>query len=314
MKVALKIAYIGSDFYGSQTQPGLRTVEGELRRCLEEIGAIKPKTKVALAGRTDAGVHALEQVAAFEAADPKMTAPRIVNSKLPDDLWAYARAEVPDDFDPRRHATSREYRYLLYAPGVIERRMMEFAPQFLGTHDFTNFSSVEQGKYPVRTVKKLEITKKGDIYLIDIEADSFLWNMVRKIVTALRLVGENKRPNELDHTHVRPGVPGRHTAGAGGRPLSEECQLRGHRLGRGGLFAAAGAAADDALVRMAIHNGRGIPGIPGRHAMKACPRLQGWPAPLNERPAPLAAAVINCWRTSADDVFMAFLARKPRIA
>ncbi|HEY3272838.1 MAG TPA: tRNA pseudouridine(38-40) synthase TruA [Methanocella sp.] len=217
MKVALKIAYIGTDFYGSQTQPGLRTVEGELRRCLEDIGVIKPKTKVALAGRTDAGVHALEQVVAFEAADPRLSAPRIVNSKLPVDLWAYARAEVPDDFDPRRHATSREYRYLLYAPGIIERRMTEFTPQFLGTHDFSNFSSVEPGKYPVRTIKKLEITKTGDIYLIDVEADSFLWNMVRKIVTALRLVGENKRPNDwigrmFDPAHPE-GIPPAPAAG-----------------------------------------------------------------------------------------------------
>lgn len=103
---------------------------------------------------------------------------------------------MEEDFDPRRHATSREYRYILYAPDVIERRIKEFAPRFLGTHDFTNFSSVEPGKYPVRTVKKLEITRRGDFYVIDIEADSFLWNMVRKIVTALRLVGENKRPND----------------------------------------------------------------------------------------------------------------------
>jgi tRNA pseudouridine38-40 synthase len=217
VKVALKIAYIGSDFKGSQTQPGLRTVEGELRRCLEAAGALKPKTKVALAGRTDAGVHALEQVAVFEAADPKMTAPRIVNAQLPDDLWAWARAEVPDDFDPRRQALSREYRYILYAPGVIERRLIEFAPQFLGTHDFTNFSSVEPGKYPVRTVNKLEITKKGDTYVIDVAADSFLWNMVRKIVTALRLVGENKRPNDwigrMFDPAYREGIPPAPAAG-----------------------------------------------------------------------------------------------------
>jgi tRNA pseudouridine38-40 synthase len=217
VKVALKIAYIGTDFYGSQTQPGLRTVEGELRRCLEEIGAIKPKSKVALAGRTDAGVHALGQVAAFEVADPKLTAPRIVNSKLPDDLWAYARAVVPDDFDPRRQALSREYRYILYARGVIGRRLLEFAPQFLGTHDFSNFSSVEPGKYPVRTVTKLEITQKGDTYLIDIAADSFLWNMVRKIVTALRLVGENKRPNDwierMFDPAYREGIPPAPAAG-----------------------------------------------------------------------------------------------------
>jgi tRNA pseudouridine38-40 synthase len=217
VKVALKIAYIGTDFYGSQSQPGLRTIEGELRRCLAEIGAITAKTKVAMAGRTDAGVHALEQVIAFEAADPKLTAPRIVNSRLPDDIWAYARAEVPDDFDPRRQALSREYRYILYAPDVIGRRMLEFAPQFLGTHDFTNFSSIEPGKYPVRTISKIDISKRGDIYLIDIEADSFLWNMVRKIITGLRLVGENKRPNDwighmFDPAH-REGIPPAPAAG-----------------------------------------------------------------------------------------------------
>jgi len=217
LKVALKIAYIGTDFYGSQAQPGLRTVEGELRKALAAAGAITPKTKVALAGRTDAGVHALGQVAAFEVADPKLTAPRIVNSQLPDDLWAYARAEVPEAFDPRRDATSRGYRYILYAPGVIERQMTEFAPQFLGAHDFTNFSSVEPGKYAVRTVKKLEITKKGDLYFIDVEADAFLWNMVRKIVTGLRLVGENKRPGDwighmLDPAY-REGIPPAPAAG-----------------------------------------------------------------------------------------------------
>lgn len=217
MKVALKIAYLGTDFYGSQAQPGLRTVESELRKGLEEVGAIKPKTKIAMSGRTDAGVHALCQVVAFEAADTRLTAPRIVNSKLPKDLWAYSRADVSDDFDPRRDPTSREYRYMLYAPDVIERRIKEFSGRFLGTHDFTNFSSIEPGKYPVRTVKKIDVTKRGDFYIIDIEADSFLWNMVRKIVTALRLVGENKRPNDWIERMFDPtydeGIPPAPAAG-----------------------------------------------------------------------------------------------------
>jgi tRNA pseudouridine38-40 synthase len=218
MKVALKVAYIGTDFYGSQAQPGLRTVEGELRRCLTEVGATGPKARLSFSGRTDAGVHALCQVVALEAADPRLAAPRIVNSKLPDDLWAYARAEVPDGFDPRRHALSREYRYLLYAPGVIERRIKELAPKLRGTHDFTNFSSVEPGKSPVRTIKRIEVVKRGDFYVIDVEADSFLWNMVRKIVTGLRLVGENKRPSDwidrmLDPAGFREGLPPAPAAG-----------------------------------------------------------------------------------------------------
>jgi len=217
VKSAIKIAYIGTDFYGSQAQPGLRTVEGELRRALEGVGAIVPKGKIAMSGRTDAGVHALCQVVSFEPADPKLVAPRIINSKLPPDLWAYAKADVVEDFDPRRHAISREYRYILYAPDVMENRLREFALRIIGTHNFTNFSTVELGKNPVRTVRRIEVTKMGDIYLIDIEADSFLWNMVRKIVTALRLVGGNKRPNDwierMFDPAYREGIPPAPAAG-----------------------------------------------------------------------------------------------------
>jgi len=217
VKSAIKIAYIGTNFYGSQSQPGLRTVEGELRRALEGAGTIAPKAKIALSGRTDAGVHALCQVASFEPADPKLTAPRIINSKLPPDLWAYAKADVANGFDPRRHATGREYRYILYAPEVIEGQLREFAPQITGTHDFTNFSSVEPGKNPIRTVRRIEVTKRGDLYLIDIEADSFLWNMVRKIITALRLVGSREKPNDWIERMFDPsyseGIPPAPAAG-----------------------------------------------------------------------------------------------------
>ena len=212
MRTALKIAYIGTDFYGSQAQPGLRTVDGELKRALVELGIIGEKAKVELSGRTDAGVHALCQVASFKSTNEKLIEPRIINSKLPKDLWVYAKAAVSDDFDPRRDPVSRTYRYILYAPDVIERRIVEYAKMFIGTHDFTNFSSVEANKNPVRTVKNISVVKRGDLYVIDITADSFLWNMVRKIVTGLRLVGSNKRPaqwiEEMFHpeTH-REGIP-----------------------------------------------------------------------------------------------------------
>ncbi len=212
LKCAYKLAYIGTGFSGSQVQPGRRTVEGELRKGLAEKGIIGEKTKVEFSGRTDAGVHALGQVIAFAPLSDKLTDPRIINSVLPADVWVYAKADVPDDFDPRRHAVSRTYRYLLYAPDVIERRIVTHSQLFLGTHDFTNFSSVEPNKNPVRTVKSLSATKCGDMYVIDIEADSFLWNMVRKIVTGLRLVGSNKRPAQwieqmLKPDEYREGIP-----------------------------------------------------------------------------------------------------------
>lgn len=187
-------------------------MEGELKKGLVEKGIIVEKTKVEFSGRTDAGVHALGQVIAFRPLNDKLAEPRIINSVLPNDIWVYAKAEVPDDFDPRRGATSRTYRYLLYAPDVIERRILTYSQLFLGTHDFTNFSSVEPNKNPVRTIKSISVTKRSDIYVIDIEADSFLWNMVRKVVTGLRLVGSNKRPAQWIEQMLKPdehreGIP-----------------------------------------------------------------------------------------------------------
>jgi len=157
-------------------------------------------------------VHALGQVIAFTPLNVKLTGPRIINSALPEDVWVYAKADVPDDFDPRRQAASRTYRYLLYAPDVVERRIAACSQLFSGTHDFTNFSSIEPGKNPVRTVKSISAIKRGDLYVIDVEADSFLWNMVRKIVTGLRLVGSNKRPAQwvermLKPDEYREGIP-----------------------------------------------------------------------------------------------------------
>jgi tRNA pseudouridine38-40 synthase len=212
MKTALKLAYIGTDFSGSQAQPGRRTVEGELKKGLIEKGIIGEKSKVEFSGRTDAGVHALGQVVSFKPLKPGLAEPRIINSVLPDDLWTYAKAEVADDFDPRRHAASRTYRYLLYAPDAIERRIITHSRLFLGTHDFTNFSSVEPNKNPVRTIKNITVAKRGDFYVIDVEADSFLWNMVRKVVTGLRLVGSNKRPAQWIELMLKPdehreGIP-----------------------------------------------------------------------------------------------------------
>ncbi len=218
LKIAFKLAYIGTEFSGSQAQPGRRTVEGELKSALINKGIIGEKTKVEFSGRTDAGVHALGQVASFKALDEKLAEPRIVNSVLANDLWVYARAGVPDGFDPRRNAVSRTYRYILYAPDVIERRIVRYASLFEGTHDFRNFSSVEPKKNSVRTIKAIRAVKRGDLYVIDVEADSFLWNMVRKIVTGLRLVGSNKRParwveNMLKPEEYREGIPPAPAAG-----------------------------------------------------------------------------------------------------
>lgn len=218
LKYAYKLAYIGTGFSGSQAQPGRRTVEGELRSGLIGRGVLGDTARIEFAGRTDAGVHALGQVIAFSPLDARLAEPRIMNSALRDDLWVYARAEVPDDFDPRRAASGRAYRYLLYAPDADQGCMAEASRRFAGTHDFTNFSSVEPGRSPVRTIRRISIERHGDLYAIDVEADSFLWNMVRKIVTGLGLVGTGERPGEwigqmLEPSAHREGVPPAPAAG-----------------------------------------------------------------------------------------------------
>jgi tRNA pseudouridine38-40 synthase len=211
-KVALKIAYIGTNFSGSQSQPVRRTVEGELKKSLVGLGAIGDGAKLGFSGRTDAGVHALGQVVAFKPLNEKLAEPRVINSMLPDDLWAYAKADVPDDFDPRRDATGRAYRYILYAPEVVEERAIEGSKLFIGKHDFSNFATIESNKSPIRTVSTIDISKHGDLYFIDISADSFLWNMVRKIVTGLTIVGSGERDLEwlerlLKPDEYREGIP-----------------------------------------------------------------------------------------------------------
>ncbi|MDF1531560.1 MAG: tRNA pseudouridine(38-40) synthase TruA [ANME-2 cluster archaeon] len=198
MRIALKIAYIGTEFYGYQVQPRVPTVEGELFRALKELDIIKtPKSARYIgSGRTDTGVHALEQVIAFDTDNPKLAIPRVINSVLPPSIWVWSRAEVPDDFDPRRQAISREYRYFMCGECFNIPLMRKASRVLKGTHDFSNFAAIEGEKNPVRTVELIDIRLDGRFIALDIKANSFLWHMVRKIVTALRMVGNEARDVE----------------------------------------------------------------------------------------------------------------------
>ncbi len=195
MRVALKIAYIGSDYHGSQVQPELATIEGSLFRALKELEIIEdPKSSGFIsAGRTDAGVHSRGQVVAFNTNSPNLAIPRVVNSKLPGDVWAWAHAIVPDDFDPRRHAISRSYRYVMCGELYAISQIRSASRLMLGTHDFANFCTTVDGKNTFRTVQKIDVRVSGNLTRIDVVANSFLWNMVRKMVTALMMVGSGVR-------------------------------------------------------------------------------------------------------------------------
>ena len=208
MRLKLTLEYDGTDFRGWAAQPGLRTVEGELRAALD--CAFRGWSGLAVAGRTDAGVHALGQVATFDAdagPPPERTAVAL-NAALPDDVAVRAAEAAPPDFHARHSARARRYRYRIWrraTPSPFELRRSWWVPRPLdeealeesaslvvGEHDFRGFTPTEtEHDVFVRVVKEAAWHRRGDALELEIEADSFLRHMVRALVgTMLELPPE----------------------------------------------------------------------------------------------------------------------------
>ena len=172
-------------------------------------------TRVVCAGRTDAGVHAIGQVVHFDtdAVRPDTAWVRGVNAHLPASVAVRWAKPVPDDFHARFSARGRRYRYLLLnrgeRPGLMAKRVGWFhrpldadtmraaAALLLGEHDFSGFRSVEcQAKSPVKTLRRADVARHGDLLVFDFEASAFLHHMVRNIVGALVYVGKGAHPPE----------------------------------------------------------------------------------------------------------------------
>jgi len=190
-KVALKVAYIGTDFHGFQRQLHHKTVEGELISALKQSGLINnlKDCEYAISGRTDQGVHALGNVISFiTSGDVKIN---FINDLLPRTIRILALAGVPFGFKPR-YAKSRHYRYIIANGADLDLNEIKYASWLIhGTHDFSNFSKRSE-RNPVRTVENIEISLNEDILIIDVFGKSFLWNMVRKIASALFMVGSGQ--------------------------------------------------------------------------------------------------------------------------
>lgn len=201
------VAYDGTAFLGWQRQPSGRTVQGVLEEAVQKITG--KKTVVHGAGRTDAGVHALGQVASFRGAF-KLTdevLARALNAVLPADLRVLSLAAAPESFHARRSARSKTYRYRIARapqPNPLERhavlhwpyplrlgKMRRAARMFVRTADFTAFSS-NRDRSPVRTVTRSELRRTGDEIVYTIEAAGFLRYMVRTIVGTLLEVGRGR--------------------------------------------------------------------------------------------------------------------------
>ncbi|TNE84454.1 MAG: tRNA pseudouridine(38-40) synthase TruA [Deltaproteobacteria bacterium] len=200
------LEYDGTRFAGWQVQPGQRTVQAEIEAALERF--LGHPVRVSVAGRTDAGVHALGQVISFEtrARRPVAAMAKALNGMLPDDVAVVTAREVPLAFDPRRWAWSKHYRYRwldrdarspLRAPhvwkvrGPLDVAAMDAAAALLvGRHDFGAFRAVGcAAAHAVREVTGASVTRVGDEVHLDVHGNGFLRHMVRIIAGTLHEVG-----------------------------------------------------------------------------------------------------------------------------
>jgi tRNA pseudouridine38-40 synthase len=213
MRIAIGIEYFGAAYYGWQTQPGGGTVQDALQKAVSIVAGVP--TELVAAGRTDAGVHATGQVAHFDCmvARPISAWVRGVNTHLPDDISVGWAQPVADAFHARFCATGRRYRYYLLnrpvRPGVLAgqvgwhfrpldlQKMRQAAAGLLGQHDFSAFrASLCQAKTPVKTLRRADISQRGEYFVFDFEASAFLHHMVRNLVGSLVYVGMGRKPVE----------------------------------------------------------------------------------------------------------------------
>ncbi len=208
---ALGVSYSGQGYAGWQSQPSGNTVQDKLEAALAQFAAMPVST--VCAGRTDAGVHGLMQVVHFDT--PLRREPfswvRGTNTFLPPDIAVQWAQPVPAEFHSRASATGRRYAYVLLEsavrPSVDAGRagwvfrpmdgdaMQRAAALLLGEHDFTSFRASEcQARSPVKTLRRIDISRRGAYWRFEFEADAFLHHMIRNIMGCLVAVGQGVQP------------------------------------------------------------------------------------------------------------------------
>ena len=194
MKYALKFAYEGTRFEGYARQPGKTTVEGEMLRALKALGIAETLQS---ASRTDRGVSAAGNVIAIDTDFQAKAIISALNSEL-EGIHFHSQAVVQEDFNPR-HAEQRWYRYVLQRDGTPPiKELGKAAKFFLGEHDFRQFSKKDTGnENTVLTIDSIEFSEHGDFIFVDIKAQRFLWELVRRMLAAIMDVANRKLEPEL---------------------------------------------------------------------------------------------------------------------
>lgn len=208
-RVRLTVAYDGTNYHGWQQQPNGVTIEGELNRCLSEL--VREDIQVIGASRTDAGVHALGNIAVFDtyARMPAEKFSYALNQRLPEDIRIQRSKEAPADWHPRRRGSRKSYEYRIYRgeyPMPVKRLysfftyhrldvedMRKAAACLEGEHDFRSFCQTgAQVESTVRTIYSAEVVEEGAELVIRICGSGFLYNMVRIIAGTLMDVGRGR--------------------------------------------------------------------------------------------------------------------------
>lgn len=215
MNIKIIIEYDGSNYHGWQCQKNALSIQEVLEKAISNITG--EQIRVIGAGRTDAGVHALAQVANFitNTKIPPEKLPLAINSQLPKDIVVKDAKIMPEDFHSRFWAKGKVYTYKIYNalyPSPFLRKysyffplpldvnkMSEAAKYFIGVHDFSAFRATGSSvKSTIREIRNLNIFKNGDLINIQVEANGFLYNMMRIISGTLLQVGLNQiKPSDI---------------------------------------------------------------------------------------------------------------------
>ena len=210
-RLKITVSYDGSEFAGWQVQPNQRTVQGEIEAVLSSLEGAP--VKIQGSGRTDAGVHALAQVASLDLENrlPLDNLRSALNHRLPASIRVLSVEQAPAGFHARHSAVSKTYEYRIWRGELRspferhtvyhhpypldEARMIEAAPLFEGTRDFASFAvqSGQDKETTVRTVLSSRLAREGDLLVYRVRGTGFLYNMVRNIVGTLIEIGRGRR-------------------------------------------------------------------------------------------------------------------------
>lgn len=228
-RIRVTVAYDGTAYHGWQVQPGLPTIQGELERILSDIDN-RPVSVIG-SGRTDAGVHALGQVAAFDLHNPLPTPnlQRAMNRILPPDIRILSADAAAADFHPRFNASAKTYEYRIWRAEVCppmrrlytlhfpypldEQAMIDAAPLLEGEHDFSAFAASDEkdelGLSKVRTILSSTLVREDGELVYRVRGSGFLKHMVRIIVGTIREIGRGNLTAAGLLARLQPGYPGK---------------------------------------------------------------------------------------------------------